>query len=121
MQDIPWVLVDTETTGSGVQLLVIDLSAQRMRGWLAVGPPFRRLIDRGVNVPPETTRAHGYTRETLERDGEPAEAVYEAFADYVQELPLVAYPLHYHLDQVMLPEWKRLGIARTGTRGFCAQ
>ena len=120
MQDIPWVLMDTETTGSGVQILVVDLGAQRMRGWLPEGPPFHRLLNRGVNVSPETTRAHGYTRETLERDGEPVEAVYEAFADYVQELPLVSYNLHYHLDQVLLPEWKRLGIGRTGTRGFCA-
>ena len=90
MQDTPWVLVDTEATGSGVRKFVIDVGAQRMRGWMPEGPPFHRLLDRNVDIPPEATRAHGYTREILERDGEPAEAVYEVFADFVQELPLVA-------------------------------
>ena len=92
MKDSLWVLVETEATGSGVPEFAIGVSAQRMRGWMPEGPPFHRLLDRNVDIPPEATRAHGYTREILERDGEPAEAVYEAFADYVQELPLVAYP-----------------------------
>ena len=121
MKDSLWVLVDTEATGSGVPKFVIDMGAQRMRGWVPEGPPFHRLLNRNVDIPPEMTRAHGYTRETLERDGEPAEAVYEAFAGYVQDQPLVSYDLHYDLDQVLLPEWKRLGIDRIGTRGFCAQ
>ena len=60
------------------------------------------------------------TREILERDGEPAVAVYEALADYVGELPLVSYHLQHDLDQVLPPEWERLGIGPIGARGFCA-
>ena len=120
MNDTPWILVDTETTGSGAPIFVIDLSAQRMRGWVPEGSPFHRLLDRNVDIPSEVMQARGYTREIIERDGEPAELVYEAFADYVRELPLVSYHLQYDLDQVLLPEWKRLGIGRIGTRGFCA-
>lgn len=61
MQDTPRVLVDTEATGSGVPKFVIGVDAQRMRGWVPVDSPFRRLLDRNVDIPPEATRAHGYT------------------------------------------------------------
>ncbi len=91
-----------------------------MRGWEPEGAPFQRLLNQNRDIPPEAARVHGYTKEILERDGEPAKAVYEAFADYVGELPLVAYNLQYDLDQVLLPEWKRLGISQIGVRGFCA-
>ena len=119
MQETAWILVDAETIGSGASTFVIDLAAQRMRGWRPEGPPFHRLLNRDVDIPVETARAHGYTRESLERDGESAEAVYGAFRDFVHELPLVSYNLHHDLELVLLPEWKRLGIGTIGTRGFC--
>ena len=120
MKGTPWILVDTETTGIRPPIFVVEIGAQRMRGWEPEGPPFQRLLNQNRDIPPEAARVHGYTKEILERDGEPAEAVYEAFADYVGELPLVAYNLQYDLDQVLRPEWKRLGISQIGTRGFCA-
>ena len=120
MKDTPWILVDTETTGFRVPIFVVEVGAQRMRGWAPEGSSFHRLLNQNRDIPPEMTRVHGYTREILERDGEPAEVVYEAFADYVGELPLVSYHLQYALDQVLLPEWERLGIGPIGTRGFCA-
>ena len=46
---------------------------------------------------------------------------YGAFAHYTGDRPLVAYPLRYHLDQVLIPEWDQLGIGPIGTRGFCAR
>ncbi|MBI2928221.1 MAG: hypothetical protein HYY24_21340 [Verrucomicrobia bacterium] len=58
--------------------------------------------------------------ETLERDGEPARQVYREFAEYVGGLPLVSFNLAYDLDEVLKPEWKRLGIGAIGSRGFCA-
>ena len=120
MSDTPWILVDTGTTGFGAPMFVVEITAQRMRGWTPEGPPFHRLLDRNRDIPSEAARVHGHAREILERDGEPAEVVYEAFADYAGDLPLVSYPLRYHLDQVLLPEWKRLGVGPIGTRGFCA-
>ena len=120
MNDTPWILVDTKTTGFGVPIFVVEIAAQRMRGWVPEDPAFHRLLNQNRQIAPETMRVHGYPREILERDGEPAEAVYEAFADYAGDLPLVSYHLQYDLDQVLLPEWERLGIGRIGTRGFCA-
>ena len=120
MKDTPWILVDTETTGIRPPIFVVEIGAQRMRGWEPEGPPFQRLLNQNRDIPPEVARVHGYTKEILERDGEPAETVYEAFAAYVGDLPLVAYNLQYDLDQVLLPEWKRLGIDQIGVRGFCA-
>lgn len=120
MKDTRWILIDTETTGIRPPIFVVEIGAQRMRGWEPEGAPFQRLLNQNRDIPPEAARVHGYTKEILERDGEPAKAVYEAFADYVGELPLVAYNLQYDLDQVLLPEWKRLGISQIGERGFCA-
>ncbi len=91
-----------------------------MRGWEPEGEPLVRLLNHGVTIPPEAARVNGYTREILERDGEPPLAVYDAFAAYVEQRPLVAYNLDYDLDQVLHPEWQRLGCAPIGSRGFCA-
>jgi len=54
--------------------------------------------------------------ETLERDGEPAHQVYREFAGYVGGLPLVAFNVAYDLDELLQPEWKRLGIGAIGRR-----
>lgn len=120
MNHPPWLLLDTETTGFKPPIYVVELAAQRMLGWQPEGPPFRRLLNHGVAIPPEAARVNGYTREILERDGEPPWEVYAAFATYVGDRPLVAYNLRYDLDEVLLPEWQRLGISPLGRPGFCA-
>lgn len=115
-----WLLLDTETTGLKAPIFVVELAAQRMRGWRPEGPAFRKLLNHGVDIPPEASRVNGYTPEILERDGETPISVYEAFADYADQCPLVSYNLHYDLDQVLQPEWERLGIEPIGRAGFCA-
>ena len=120
MNNQAWVLIDTETTGLNAPIFVVELGAQRMRGWLPEGRPFRRLLNQNLDIPPASSRVHGYTREILERDGEPAAVVYRDFAAYAGGLPLVAFNLEYDLDEVLLPEWKRLGIAPMVSAGFCA-
>jgi len=116
----PWVLLDTETTGFSAPIFVVELAAQRMLGWQPDGEPFRKLLNQNADIPAQASRVHGYTREILERDGEPPHQVYREFAEYVAGRPLVAFNLEYDLDQVLGPEWKRLGIAVIGDRGFCA-
>ena len=120
MENTEWVILDTETTGFSAPIFVVEIAAQKMMGWEPAGPPFRQLINHGADIPPEAARVHGYTREILERDGDPPEEVYAAFARYVGKRPLVAYNLPYDLDKVLLPEWERLGIQPIGTEGFCA-
>lgn len=120
MTDSRWILLDTETSGLHAPIYALELGAQLMHGWKPEGPPFRRLLNHNQDLSPECSRVNGYTREILERDGEPPRAVYAAFADYVQGLPLVSYNLSYDLDQVLQPEWKRLSISPIGSAGFCA-
>jgi DNA polymerase III epsilon subunit-like protein len=120
MMKTQWLLLDTETTGFTAPVFVVELAAQRMHGWIPEGEPFRKLLNQNAEVPAEATRVHGYTREILERDGEPAHQVYREFAEYARGLPLVAFNLEYDLNEVLKPEWKRLGIGAIGSRGFCA-
>jgi len=120
MNTTPWVLLDTETTGISAPIFVVELAGQRMQGWTPDGEPFRRLLNQNQTIPSEASRVHGYTREILERDGEPAQQVYREFSTYASNLPLVSYNLEYDLDEVLHPEWRRLHIAPIGSRGFCA-
>ena len=120
MKKKPWILLDAETTGFSAPVFAVELAAQRMRGWETDGDPFRKLINQNQEIPAEASRVHGYTREILERDGEPPLQVYREFAEYAGGLPLVSFNLEYDLDQVLKPEWKRLRIAPIGSRGFCA-
>jgi DNA polymerase-3 subunit epsilon len=121
MNDQPsWILIDTETTGFAKPIYTVELAAQRMRGWERDGEPFRYLLDHGCEIPAEASRVNGYTREILERDGSPPEEVYREFAAYVGGLPVVAYNTAYDWDQVLVPEWRRLGLEPIGVRGFCS-
>ncbi len=120
----PWILVGTETNGAAEPICVIGLAAWKMQGWEAEGAPFRRLVNRNVDIPAQTTRLNGfngYTRDMLERDGEPASQVHEAFRSYCGELPLVSWDLEFDLDRALIPEWERLGITAIGGRGFCVR
>ena len=118
--DLNWILLDTETTGFARPVFAVDIAAQKMRGWEKDGEPFRRMLNHGCKISDEASRVHGYTREILERDGGLPMEVYEEFAAYAGGLPVVAYNLQYDWNQVLLLEWKRLGISPIGFPGFCA-
>jgi DNA polymerase-3 subunit epsilon len=120
MNNKPWILLDTKTTGLTAPVFVVELAAQRMSGWQPEGEPFRKLLNQNADIPAEASRVHGYTREILERDGEPPLQVYREFAEYASDLPLVSFNLEYDLDEVLKPEWKRLRLAPIGGQGFCA-
>ena len=116
----PWVVIDTETNGIQAPIYVVEIGAQKIKGWLPDGPPFRRLLNHNANISPEASRVNGYTREILERDGDDPLAVYRDFAAYAGGLPVVAYNLAFDWDQVLLPEWQRMGLGPIGQRGLCA-
>ena len=115
-----WIVLDTETTGFARPMFAVDIAAQKMCGWDRDGEPFRRMLNHGCKISDEASRVHGYTREILERDGGVPTEVYEEFAAYADGFPVVAYNLQYDWNQVLLPEWKRLGIPQIGIPGFCA-
>lgn len=119
MKNFEWIILDTETTGFSSPIFVVELAAQRMLGWQPDGPPFRRMLNHGTAIPPEASRVHGYTREILERDGESPIEVYRDLAAYIGNRAVAAYNLSYDWDDVLLPEWERLGLMPCGNRGLC--
>lgn len=119
MPDFEWCLIDTETSGIEAPIFVVEIAAQRMRGWEPQGSPFVRLLDHKTDIPPQASRVNGYTREILERDGLPPIQVYTELAIYAGMRPIGAYNLAHDWDTVLVPEWQRLGISSPAERGFC--
>lgn len=119
MDDRDWVLIDVETAGLSSPV-VVELAAQRMRGWSPQGPAWRRLLNHGPDMNQERSRVHGLSRALIERDGEAPTQVYREWAGYIDGLPLVAFDLPQALHRALQPEWVRLGLAPIGTEGFCA-
>ena len=118
--DQEWVIIDVETDGLTEPIHVLEIAAQRMRGWEQSGEIFLRLINHGIDIPSKASAIHGFTREILERDGFPPGEVYDALREYVGGFPIVAYNLPFDWDKVLIPEWKRLGVQQIGERGLCA-
>lgn len=114
-----WLLVDTETTGLTQPIHAVEVAAQTMEGWKPVGEPFRRLINVNAEIPSEVSRVHGYTKEILERDGLTPTVVYEQLYEYADGAPVCSYNLKFDYDDVLLREWRRLGIVEILPPGFC--
>lgn len=114
-----WLLVDTETTGLTQPIHAVEVAAQTMEGWKPVGEPFRRLINVNAEIPSEVSRVHGYTKEILERDGLPPTDVYEQLYEYADDAAVCSYNLKFDYDDVLLREWRRLGIVEILSPGFC--
>ena len=102
MHGTDWLLIDIETTGITQPIFVVEIAAQRMRGWERIGESFHRLINHNKDIPAAASRVHGYTREILERDGEPPPQVYAEFREYAGDLPMVSCDLEYDWDRVLI-------------------
>jgi len=120
MHGTDWILIDTKPTGTVLPDFILDVAAQRMRGWERIGESFRRLLNHNIDISSQVSRTQGYTREILERDGEPPHRCYAELREYVADFPVVSYDLEYDWDNRLIPEWRRLGIAPIGRRGLCA-
>ena len=55
MNTTDWVILDTETNGITAPIYVVEIAAQRMRGWTPVGEPFRRLLNQNAVIPSSVT------------------------------------------------------------------
>ncbi len=60
MNNRNWILLNTETTGFTSPVFVVELAAQRMRGWETDGEPFRKLLNQNADIPSEASRVHCY-------------------------------------------------------------
>jgi DNA polymerase-3 subunit epsilon len=58
MHGIDWLLIDIETTGTTQPIFVVEIAAQRMRGWERIGESFHRLINHNKDIPVAASRAH---------------------------------------------------------------
>lgn len=119
MENSDWVIIDTETTGLADPIYVIEIAAQRMRGWKPVGAPFHAYLNHGVEVPPEATSVNGITTSFLTKYGRAPLSVHRELANYFQTFPIVAHNLSYDWNRCLIPEWKRMSMNAPGTKGFC--
>lgn len=120
MKDESWVVIDTETSGLMPPICAVEIAAQRMKGWGPVGQPFRVLLNHDVEIDPIAQSLHGYSREYLRQHGQDPKKAHTAFHEYAENLPIVSYNISFDWNRVLEPEYKRLNVPRTGTRGFCA-
>src|ERR1039457_6836481 len=114
-----WLIVDTETDGLMDPIHVVEIAAQRMRGWEPVGEKFRVLLNHNVHIPSAAVAIHGYTEEFLRKNGEEPLRAHAMFRDFAGDLPVVAHNLSFDWNRALYPEWGRLGLAPAGRRGFC--
>jgi len=114
-----WTIIDTETTGLAAPIYTLEIAAQRMRGLVPIGNPFRVFLNHEVDVPPQAQAVHGYSRKFIQEKGIPPHQAHSLFAEYANRTPLAAYNLPYDYDKVLMPEWKRLGLQTSIPRGFC--
>lgn len=115
-----FIVIDVETSGLTEPVYVIEIGAQLLVDGKPHGEPFRRLINRDVDIDPHATRVHGYDRARLAREGDDPMDAYAAFERYVGDRSLVAYNLPFDWDRALQPEYGRLGLAEIGSPGFCA-
>ena len=115
-----WLIVDTETDGLMDPIHVVEVAAQRMKGWEPVGEKFRVLLNHNVHIPSAAVAIHGYTEEFLRKNGEEPLRAHAMFRDFAGDLPVVAHNLSFDWNRALYPEWGRLGLAPVGRRGFCS-
>lgn len=120
MQDSEWVLIDTETTGLSQPIYVIEIAAQKMRGWEPVGEPYHAYLNHNVRIPSAAIAIHRLTNEFIAENGRDPKTVHTELIEFMGSLPVVSHPLNYDWDRCLLPEWERLGIEPQAKRGFCA-
>ncbi len=113
-----WVIFEAEASGMKRPQYVVEIAAQRMRGWEPEGTRFRVLLNQGVPIESQGTSIHGYTEEYLRQHGQDPRLAHSLFRDYVNSARLVNHNLPMAWDRLLLPEFERVGISPPGIRGF---
>jgi len=86
------LVLDTETTGLDPATgdRVIEIAAIELINLMPTGSTYHTLLDPERDVPPESTRVHGFTAEMLRGKPKFAEVV-EEFVAYLGDSPIVAH------------------------------
>ena len=120
MRHHQWVIFDTDTFRLLGSNGLVELAAQKMRGWEPFGLPFRKLVQPNADWVKGVSLSHGYSRDVLERDGEPLRSVLNTFSQWCGGFPLVAFNLEYHLNQVLRQTMEEARYAPPISKeGFC--
>lgn len=112
MENVDWVITSALVDPDAPTLRVVELAAQRMRGWEPYGQSFVKFV--------KISGQDGAGYEIQGHESEPASRAYASLFKYMGGLPWVAYDLDYVINQVLKTECERLKIAQNGTPGFCA-
>ncbi len=120
MEQTEWVLIDTETDGFTDPVHVVEIAAQKMRGWLPVGDKFRVLLNHNIEIPVAATAIHGYTKSFLSKNGLDPIVAHQQFSEFVGDRPIVSHNLSFDWNRALFSEWLRLGLPPAGRRGFCS-
>jgi DNA polymerase III epsilon subunit-like protein len=120
MEETEWVLIDTETDGFTEPVHVVEIAAQKMRGWLPIGDKFRVLLNHDIEIPKAATAIHGYTKSFLSKNGVDPIVAHQQFSEFVGDRPIVSHNLSFDWNRALFSEWLRLGLPPAGRRGFCS-
>jgi len=118
--DESWVLFEVEASSMKRPFYVVEIAAQRMRGYEPDGVRFRVLLNHEIRIEPQNQAVHGYTQDYLKQHGQEPRLAHSLFRDYAGERPIVSHNLPMDWDRLLKPECERLGIPTPGVRGFCA-
>jgi DNA polymerase-3 subunit epsilon len=103
------IVLDTETTGLDPLLgdRVIEVAAIEIVNLMPTGRTFHTLVDPERDVPPESTRIHGFTAEMLR--GKPKFGdVVEGLLDFLGDAPVIAHNAPFDFG-FLDAEFTRLG------------
>ena len=104
------VVLDTETTGLDPLLgdRVLEVAAVEIVNLVPTGRVFHRLIDPERDIPPESTRVHGFTAEMLRGKPRFAEIAAELL-EFLGDSPIVAHNAPFDFG-FLNAEFARMGL-----------
>ncbi len=119
MEQTDWLLFCIDFAGPPSSRCVVEIAAQKMRGWERVSPPFYHQIKPRGELSEDRSVLFGHSFETLERDGAAPDRVYRELSAYAGKSFWVAYELETSWE-LLETDWQSFGVAVLAKPGFCA-